>query len=200
MNDFRALTIRQPWANLIAYGEKQYETRPFQTSYRGPLVIHSGKAFDEEQIELVNREPFHSALERHNGTMNLPRGCAVAVANLVDIRPVEDTYRYLAEQERAFGDYAEGRYAWILDNVYRLPEPIPARGKQGIWRWQLPLPDAALAGIYSDILGSIAELSNEGFFHVDAGGKCVICDEVEGHANWCPIGDCVRLVGDNGEA
>jgi hypothetical protein len=36
------LTIRQPWASLIAVGAKTIETRPFSTTYRGPLAIHAG--------------------------------------------------------------------------------------------------------------------------------------------------------------
>jgi hypothetical protein len=39
------LTIRQPWASLIAVGAKTIETRPFSTKYRGPLAIHAGLAW-----------------------------------------------------------------------------------------------------------------------------------------------------------
>ncbi len=37
--------------------------------------------------------------------------------------------------ETAFGDYAPGRWAWILENVRALSEPIPARGALGLWEW-----------------------------------------------------------------
>lgn len=36
-----AITLWQPWASLIAAGQKCYETRSWQRSYRGPLAIHS---------------------------------------------------------------------------------------------------------------------------------------------------------------
>lgn len=32
-----------------------------------------------------------------------------------------------------FGDFTPGRFAWLLDNVRRLDEPVPARGYQGLW-------------------------------------------------------------------
>jgi hypothetical protein len=35
-----------------------------------------------------------------------------------------------------FGNYSEGRYAWILENIQPLPEPIPAKGAQGLWEWR----------------------------------------------------------------
>jgi activating signal cointegrator 1 len=38
--------------------------------------------------------------------------------------------------ELPFGDYSEGRYAWLLEDVERLPVPIPAKGALGLWEWQ----------------------------------------------------------------
>jgi len=39
----KALTISQPYASLIASGEKWVENRSWPTGYRGPLAIHAGK-------------------------------------------------------------------------------------------------------------------------------------------------------------
>ena len=63
--------------------------------------------------------------------------------------PVEETedelegieaadHRDVSDQ-RPYGDFAPGRYAWLLSDVRALPEPIPARGRQGLWT-----PDAEL--------------------------------------------------------
>lgn len=43
-------------------------------------------------------------------------------------------------EERPWGLYEPGRYAWLLADVIKLPEPIPAKGKQGLWK-----PDPELA-------------------------------------------------------
>jgi activating signal cointegrator 1 len=37
------------------------------------------------------------------------------------------------EDQRPFGDFTEGRYAWLLENVLPLAEPVPAKGQQGLW-------------------------------------------------------------------
>ena len=37
--------------------------------------------------------------------------------------------------ELAFGDYSQGRYAWILDNIQAI-KPVPAKGMQRIWNWE----------------------------------------------------------------
>lgn len=42
----------------------------------------------------------------------------------------------LTDQERAFGDYTPGRFAWLLANVRMLPEPVPARGALGLWDYE----------------------------------------------------------------
>jgi hypothetical protein len=38
-------------------------------------------------------------------------------------------------EELIFGDWRPGRFAWELKKVRKLPVPIPARGRQGLWEW-----------------------------------------------------------------
>lgn len=40
-----------------------------------------------------------------------------------------------AEPELSFGDYSPGRFAWRLENVQVLPEPVPAKGALSLWEW-----------------------------------------------------------------
>jgi len=42
----RAITIHQPWAELIVRGEKDVENRSWRTHHRGPLLIHAGARAD----------------------------------------------------------------------------------------------------------------------------------------------------------
>lgn len=42
----------------------------------------------------------------------------------------------MTPQERAFGDYAPGRFAWILEDVQMLPKPVPAKGALSLWEWE----------------------------------------------------------------
>lgn len=43
----KALSIKQPWAKLIALGFKDIENRKWKTSYRGKILIHAGKKDDD---------------------------------------------------------------------------------------------------------------------------------------------------------
>lgn len=147
----RAISLLQPWASLIAVGAKRIETRAWPTKYRGPLAIHASYG-DTKESRAFAQQPFvEGLLEAHDLTWrDLPRGAIVAVAELTDcIRFTEDNVariRELAEfeaklgigspAELLLGDFSLGRYGFLLAKVRPLPEPIPAKGALGIWRWK----------------------------------------------------------------
>ncbi len=103
------LTIRQPWASLIAVGAKTIETRGWSTTYRGPLAIHAGKA-KPEHLSWVGKWSMHTRyldpgdeaqMRRMVGvgqmgggagivSVPLPLGAVVAVCDLVDVVPIVD--------------------------------------------------------------------------------------------------------------
>jgi hypothetical protein len=75
--------------------------------------------------------------------IDAPLGAVVATAFLIDVIPITEKAVTNLERfnpsELAFGDYTiPGRYAWILTNIKKLPEPIPAKGMQRLWEWQPP--------------------------------------------------------------
>jgi hypothetical protein len=148
----KAITLIQPWASLIALGEKRIETRSWPTNYRGPIAIHAGKSMPAYARDLCEELEVADLLEEH-GLMweALPQGEVVATAKLLDcIRFAKDTawiveehcaiphgqWPYLTGQyEYLLGDFSPGRYGFVLEDVRPLPEPIPARGFQGLWDW-----------------------------------------------------------------
>lgn len=153
---YKAITLTQPYATLVALGAKRIETRRWQTAHRGTLLIHAAKGLaggnEEDLFRLCNSAAhFYRALigeyARSNflesyyapetqivGTDYLPRGAIVAIAELSHIERITEQ-NSPEGPERSFGNYAPGRYAWHLSNVRRFIEPIPAKGKQGIWTW-----------------------------------------------------------------
>ena len=129
----KALTLTQPWASLVALGHKRIETRSWSTKYRGKLYIHAAKGFPRSAREFADEE--QSLLPER-----LPRGMIVATARLVDIRGTASRYcEVLSTQERRFGDYYPGRYAWVLEDIVPLDKPIPWRGMLGLFNIELPV-------------------------------------------------------------
>lgn len=150
----KVLTLSQPWATLVAIGAKKIETRSWNTRYRGPLLIHAAAGLGPVGGVLglgaqCSVEPFWGVLHAADYMRSdmLPRGAIVAVAELVSVIPTEilnrqgswiidtDTWS-MTDQERAFGDYTPGRYAWLLSDVQALPTPIPVKGQLGLWEWE----------------------------------------------------------------
>src|SRR5437660_9074532 len=72
----KALTIRQPWAELILRGRKPFELRSWKTKYRGPLVIHAAMKIDAEDARQLGLNP-----------QKLITSAFVGVAILSDVRP-----------------------------------------------------------------------------------------------------------------
>lgn len=142
----KTLTFTQPWATLVAVGAKRIETRSWQTDYQGPLAIHAAKGFPEWAEQECDAEPCNSVLndagypwqsDRKRNPRRLPLGQVIAVVWLERVEQIAAAYP-VAAMERAFGNYAPGRYAWHFSTVYRLTTPIEARGSLGVWNWQPP--------------------------------------------------------------
>jgi len=128
----KAITLTQPWATLVAIGEKQWETRSWRTNYRGRLAIHAAKGFPRSaQYIAKETQPFQDALNRPNE--DLPLGAIIAVVTLEDILPVVSVSAQISGTELVFGDYTPGRWAWQLTEIYPLQYPVPCKGALSLW-------------------------------------------------------------------
>jgi hypothetical protein len=103
----KALTIQQPWAQLILDGRKKTEFRSWRCHYRGPLAIHAGLGIDKEECRRVGYD-----------ADKLPRGQVIAIVEMYDCVKLRE----------GFG--------WKLRNVRKI-RPVKARGKLGLWKISL---------------------------------------------------------------
>ena len=111
----KALSVRQPWASLIASRKKTIEVREWRTKHQGPLLICASKR-----------------------PAAPPCGCMVALVNLVECRPLAPADERAAQVKR---EPERRQVAWVLKNVRRVP-PHPVTGKPGLFDCDLP-PDVA---------------------------------------------------------
>jgi hypothetical protein len=116
----KALTICQPYASLIADGAKRIENRSWYTRYRGWLAIHAGKSKGYMRGEPIPH--------------GMPFGAVVAVAYLSHVfRATEDNLLRCRDLGPAYANHAEGPFCWLLSEVTALQEPLPMRGKRGLY-------------------------------------------------------------------
>lgn len=114
----RAISIRQPWAELIASGRKTIEVRSWVTHHRGPLLVCAGGGWHADGVKL------HGKLG--------PLGVTLCTVDLVAVRPymLEDADASLSVDPAK--NVSEGMFAWVLANVQRV-EPRPLKGKLGFF-------------------------------------------------------------------
>ena len=125
----RALTLWQPWASAIAVGMKRMETRSWGTTYRGPLAIHAARRpMGPGELELLEDYPLPY------GASDVPLGAIVATCTLADVVRCNGAM-VVDVVEDAWGDFSEGRFAWVLTDVAPLRSPIPMPGARGLWEW-----------------------------------------------------------------
>ena len=120
-------------------GFKIIETRSWNTEHRGPLLIHASKG--KSGSIFMDRPLFKKHIKDFS---TLPFGCVVGSVNLVNVfcindLNVSDTFlNSLTLEDKAFGDYSEGRYGWILEEPILFQTPLPARGMMKLWDMEIP--------------------------------------------------------------
>lgn len=129
----KVLSLTEPYATLIKEKTKKIETRSWKTTYRGELYIHASRTGIPKEYE-ENKELMN--LVKNS---NYPYGQIICKAKLVDcIKMTKDWIEQIKKenyQEYLCGIYEEGRYAWILEDIEVLEQPIYAKGSLNIWNF-----------------------------------------------------------------
>ena len=120
-----AISIKQPWAELILQSKKTIEIRPWDNPYRGDLYLHTGKMADGYKIF----------------TLNMPdvfRGGYVGVMELTTIVPfTPERWEKWRKQHLSEKPFRPGLYAFIIRNARRFIQPIPGPGELKLF-WPKP--------------------------------------------------------------
>lgn len=123
--DVKALTIKQPWAELIMVGLKDVENRSRRTNFRGRFAVHVGLRradFEDLRLDAIpkkHRMPIEQAWELHAHP-----GRVIGTVELVDC--VQDSTSPWA---------IDGQWHWILRDPRLYARPVAAKGQLGLWEW-----------------------------------------------------------------
>ena len=123
----KALTIKEPWASLIIEEYKKYEFRSWKTKYRGKILIHAGCSVEKDMIKRFG-----------DYDININPGYIIGHATIVDCILVDEEFnkklRNIDPVIYARSNHTE-TYAWKLENVVKYENPIPCKGKLGLWNY-----------------------------------------------------------------
>ena len=124
----KVITIKQPWATLIAEGIKKYEFRSWKTNYRGKLLIHAGSSVDREYMKLYKNLGFEFPTKR-----------IIAEVTLEDCLEFDDELndKLIKENNIAYGNYRRTGFAWKLKDIKKLDIDKEVNGQLGLWNYDI---------------------------------------------------------------
>lgn len=125
----KAISLKQPYAWLIANGYLLVDDRSWETRYRGPILIHASKGIYDAYYDYL----------KANTTIPLPSkdqleyGGIVGMANLVLCCKPKQVPKHISLTQRThFGGVHDDYYGFLFENARPL-SLIPCRGKLGIF-------------------------------------------------------------------
>jgi len=120
----KALSIKQPWAELILQGRKTIEIRSWNTKYRDYFLIHAPKKPDMEALKAFDFKP-----------KELLYGYILGYAKLSDVVIYNSEKEFLKDKEKHLSIHGKTKYpvyGFVLEDIHKI-EPIKYKGKLGFF-------------------------------------------------------------------
>jgi hypothetical protein len=125
----RAISIRQPWAYLVASGTKTMEIRTWATNYTGPLLIHASQKLDKVALEAFE--------EIIPVVGELAQGAYIATVYMTGcILLGKNSFEAHTSEHLNWAFYPgvrNGLYGHRYRDARWLSQPVPRRGQLGIY-------------------------------------------------------------------
>lgn len=112
----KALSLKQPFAELVVEGKKKIELRNWNTNFRGDFFIHASKNPDKESMKRF-------------GFTTLPTGFLVGKATLTGVKEYANEEEHSADKELHLASSSWGNHGFILENPRRLNTPLEFKGQ-----------------------------------------------------------------------
>lgn len=124
----KVITLKQPWASLVANGYKIYEFRSWKTNYRGEILIHAGCGVDKECLEKVK-----------DYGISFPKKKILCKVVLEDCIEIDDDLNkeILKLDKNVYGEKYRSGYAWKLGKVTKLDIDEEINGQLGMWNYDV---------------------------------------------------------------
>ena len=117
----KAISIRQPWSWLIVNGIKDIENRKWRTDYRGPLLIHASKLWDQEGYEFIQSRGGEWKTDFLQEKEDFERGYLIGMVEMIDC------------VEHHPSKWFFGPWGFVFESPEVWADPIPYRGQLGLF-------------------------------------------------------------------
>jgi hypothetical protein len=120
----KALSLKQPYAELLVSGRKTIEIRKWNTKFRGLFLVHAFKNVNNEACTRLNIDP-----------KILTKGAIIGQANLSAVKIYQNEGSFIKDNSKHFAgsNYDETKYGFLVTQAKRFQIPIPQTGKLGFF-------------------------------------------------------------------
>ena len=125
--NFKALSIRQPYAQLIVEGKKKIELRNWETKFRGEFFIHASKNADLEAIKRFGLD-----------IKNIKLGGIIGKVNLIDVKNYKNEIDYVKDEKLHLSNKNFWNFGFVLENPKSI-NFIPTKGNLNFFNVNLNL-------------------------------------------------------------
>ena len=119
----KALSLKQPFAELVVSGRKSVELRKWNTSFRGEFFVHASGNVDFARCKSFNLNPDLLVKQAIVGSAEL-----VSVVRYLTLEDLEND----KDKHLALDFYDVPVYGFVLKNVKRV-EPVKLKGALGFF-------------------------------------------------------------------
>ncbi|QQU04203.1 ASCH domain-containing protein [Myroides odoratus] len=117
----KALSVKQPWAELICLGVKDIENRTWRTRFRGRVYIHASMHPDKSDRLSKEREEVTDNIDE----FQFKNSAIIGEVTIVDC---------VQNHKSIWADKGQGIWHWVLKDAVFYEKPIlNVKGKLGIW-------------------------------------------------------------------
>jgi selenophosphate synthetase-related protein len=121
----KGLSLKQPYAELLAIGKKTIESRKWCTNFRGDFYIHVSKNIDIEVCEYYK--------------INIDivtKGSVIGKANLYDVKKYQSNDEFLLDKNKHLSLKKNNNritYGYLIKDAIKFNNSIPYLGKLGFF-------------------------------------------------------------------
>jgi len=124
----KVITLKQPWATLVAEGIKKYEFRTWKTNYRGKVLIHAGAGIEKKELDKFKEL-----------NLEYPSKRIIAEAEIEECLELDNKLndKIIRENNIVYGSKRRTGYAWKLKNIKKINIDKEINGQLGLWNIDL---------------------------------------------------------------
>ena len=121
----KCLSLKQPFADLLASGEKRIELRNWNTNFRGEFIIHASRNIDYDACEEFGIDPD-----------SLIIGAAIGKARLTHVKQYMSKRGFAAEKGKHLAKdphFSKNTHGFSIADAKRFEKPIKMKGRLGFF-------------------------------------------------------------------